>query len=85
MSGTFHSDTDLLDQDDPVIIPEAKRSGYLFIKHYELNSAGLQEPARTTRLFVSFYGRETPPASVMANVPERYNNNVMEVTYYDCK
>ena len=68
----------------PVIIPNSQRSGYLFIKHYELNSAGLKEPARTTRLFVSFYGRETPPVSVMERVPERYNHNVMEVTYYDC-
>lgn len=68
MSGTFHSDTDLLDQDDPVIIPPLQRAEWQTVREYRLNSAGLSEPVRTRQIFVGYFGRTCP------------QNNVMEVT-----
>lgn len=68
MSFTFHTETDLLEQDVPVTIPTLRRSGWKSVQEYRLNSAGLSEPVRTRRIFVGYFGRTCP------------QNNVMEVT-----
>lgn len=68
MSFTFHTETDLLEQDVPVTIPTLRRSGWMSVQEYRLNSAGLSEPVRTRRIFVGYFGRTCP------------QNNVMEVT-----
>jgi hypothetical protein len=68
MTDTFHSEFDLLEQDVPVTIPPLQRCGWVTVREYCVNSAGLSEPARTRQIFVGYFGRTCP------------QNNVMEVT-----
>ena len=57
--------SNLLEQDVPVTIPTLRRSGWMSVQEYRLNSAGLTEPVRTRRIFVGYFGRTCPQHNVM--------------------